>query len=100
MQKMNMRAKNLLNKALFLLDRGDFESARQKLREAIAEAEISSDPVSLVKALVVLGDCLHSEGDASAGDVHLQKALSVDLEDKEEVVEYEIQRARELLKIE
>jgi Tfp pilus assembly protein PilF len=100
MQKMNIRAKNLVNKALLLLDRDDFESAKKQLRDAIAEAEISSDPVSLVRALVVLGDCLHSEGDASAGDVHLQKALSVDLEDKEEVVEYEIQRARELLRIE
>ncbi|WP_152248908.1 hypothetical protein [Xanthomonas maliensis] len=97
---MSMRAKNLVNKALLLLDRGDFEAAKQQLQDAIAEAETSSDPVSLVKALVVLGDCLHSEGDASAGDVHLHKALSVDLEGKEEVVEYEMQRARELLKME
>lgn len=94
---MSTQGRNLLNKALLRLDRGDHAGAQESLRAAVADAENTDDPVTLVQALVVLGDSLHARGDPSAGDVELRRALAVDLDESEDVVDYEIQRARELL---
>lgn len=94
---MTAEGRTLLNKALFRLDRGDVAGAEAVLRQAVAAAEESADPVDLVRALVVWGDCLHAEGRAAEGEVHLARALTVDLTDHEDVADDEIDRARELL---
>ncbi|HBK47250.1 MAG TPA: hypothetical protein DDZ67_12630 [Xanthomonadaceae bacterium] len=94
---MNTQANNYVNKALLLLDRGDVEGAQASLRSAIDLADTDGSPVILVRALVILGDSLHAEGHVEEGRVLLKRALTIDLGDREEVVDYELQRARELL---
>lgn len=89
---------NLVSKALLLLDRGDVLRAKECLSNAIDLAQASGDGAFMAQSLVILGDVLLGEGDSKGGEALLRKALALDLGDDElSIVDYELNRARELL---
>ena len=90
-----MSAKNLVNKALVLLDRGEGERAEAVLEDAIRAGETEGDDVSLGTALCVLGDWLIQRGARSKGEPYLRRLLAIARED--DVLDREYARARELL---
>jgi tetratricopeptide (TPR) repeat protein len=86
-----------VRKALMQADRGDHEAAKATLRQ-IVEAD-SDDSVARVRALVILGDLLSSQGDAQSAQPLLNEALSIAkrLGDSDDLLDQELMRARELL---
>ncbi|GHH51405.1 hypothetical protein GCM10009090_13630 [[Pseudomonas] boreopolis] len=97
-QEMSQQATHLINKALLLLDRGEFERALECLGQATGEAERAGSAVGLVRALVIQGVVLREQGRAEGANSLLERALAVELdEDQQEMLDYELQRARDLL---
>lgn len=90
-----MSAGNLLNKALFLLVRGDLERGESVLREALAAAEGERDEVSPGTTLCVLGEYLLEHGEREEGSAFLRRLVAIPRED--DVLGFEQRRARELL---
>lgn len=86
-----------VRKALMQADRGDQEAAKATLRQ-IVEAD-DDDSVSRVRALVILGDLLSSQGDAESAQPLLNEALSIAkrLGDSDDLLDQELMRAHELL---
>lgn len=90
-----MRGSTLFQKALLLLDRGRLEEGEQYLREAIACAAEERDDVTLGGALCCIGDLLLETNRPSDGEPFLLRLLA--LERSDDVLDFEMNRARELL---
>jgi tetratricopeptide (TPR) repeat protein len=90
-----MKAKLEFQKALLLLDYGKLDRAREKLELVIGQAENEKDTVTLVQSLVCLGDLLIVMGTFQEAAPLLKRALTYRRDD--DVLEYELNRASELL---
>jgi hypothetical protein len=88
-------ADNTFQKALLLLDRGQPDRGEELLRAALQEAEQQGDDLTLVRALCCLGDLLHELGRDGEAVPLLERVSAVERED--DVLAYEVRRARELL---
>jgi tetratricopeptide (TPR) repeat protein len=86
-----------VRKALMQADRGDHEAAKSTLRQ-IVETD-GDDSVARVRALVILGDLLSSQGDAQSAQSLLNEALNIAkrLGDSDDLLDQELMRAHELL---
>lgn len=90
-----MKASLEFKKALLLLDYGKLGKVREKLELVISHAENDKDTVTLVHALVCLGDFLIESGLYLEAEPFLKRALSHRMDD--DVLTYELNRASELL---
>ncbi|MDQ8031612.1 hypothetical protein CEG14_13020 [Bordetella genomosp. 1] len=95
---MTAPAMHQVNKALMLLDRGAGPCAQAALRRAIDMAEAAGQPAIRVQAQVILGECLLEAGERDAARALLAQALAAELGERAEVVAYELERAREMLR--
>ena len=86
-----------LNKALLLLDRGAMPCAQAALRRAIDMARAEGPAAVLVQAQVILGECLLEAGERDEARGLLERALAVELGERAELLDYELERARRLL---
>jgi hypothetical protein len=91
-----MIASQKFQKALMLLDRGAIERGEALLREVVTEAEGQDDQVTLVQGLLCLGELLVEVGRVLEARDCLERALTQG-ERNDDVVAYELARARELL---
>lgn len=96
---MAIRSSLHIDDALMLLEEGDFSGAELALNRAILIARQQSDNLSLVRALVTLGDCLAELDREDEAQDYMSQALSVDLGGVSVTVYSELQRAREMLGI-
>ncbi|MFJ1298577.1 hypothetical protein ACILG0_01350 [Pseudomonadota bacterium AL_CKDN230030165-1A_HGKHYDSX7] len=87
-----------MNKALLLLDRGAIPCAQAALRRAIDMARADGPAAVLVQAQVILGECLIDAGQREEARGLLESALAVELGDRAELLAYELERARSLLR--
>lgn len=90
-----MKASLEFKKALLLLDYGKLDKGREKLELVISQAENDKDTVTLVQALVCLGDFLIENGLFLEAEPFLKRALSHRIDD--DVITYELNRVSELL---
>ena len=95
---MSSQISSHVNRALFLLDRGDVERAKECLQTAILEARGKSDSVGEVRASVILADVLNDAGDVGSYEL-LEQAMLIALDDDErEVLGLELSRAAEIIR--
>lgn len=92
-----MKSSQEFQKALLLLDYGKIEKGEEKLKYVISQAESENDDLTLVRALVCLGDLLSELGKNDEARIFLTKALSYKRDD--DVLAYEFNRAAELLSL-
>jgi len=93
-----MSARQLLTKALHILDRGDPARGEAVLREAVAQARDAGDAVTVVAGLCCLGELLAAQGRRPEAVDTLRACLAAQLpEEMAEVCDAERSRAREIL---
>jgi hypothetical protein len=92
-----MTAANTFRKALSQLDHDQLEKGEASLRSAITEATAELDEVTRVGATTCLGDLLFELGRLEEARPLLEAIAAFERDD--EVLDWEIQRARELLEI-
>jgi predicted Zn-dependent protease len=90
-----MKTELEFQKALLLLDRGELERGRQKLKDVIYQANDNNDTVTLIQSLVCFGELLLEQGSPEEATGILNRALS--LKNGNEALEYEFNRAIDLL---
>ncbi len=90
-----MSAKQIFNKALLLLDRGQMERGEACLREAISLGESEPDELSLAGALCALGELLLMQERGEEAVPFLERVIGFERDD--DLIDYEQSRARELL---
>jgi hypothetical protein len=88
-----MDAEMTVRKALMQADRGDHAAAVATLRQLVDADD--ADSVVRVRALVILGDMLSSQGDRPSARPLLIEAER--LGDVDDLLDHELMRARELL---
>jgi predicted negative regulator of RcsB-dependent stress response len=95
---MPLSARQLLTKALHLLDRGDIEGGEAALRQAVASSVEAADSVTTVAALCCLGELLIEQGRRTEATATLRACLAVPVpDDLAEVCTAERTTARQLL---
>ncbi|MER7419556.1 hypothetical protein ABT346_22725 [Micromonospora peucetia] len=95
---MPLSARQLLTKALHLLDRGETERGESILRDAVASAVESGDSTTTVAALCCLGELLAQQGRRREAVETLRSCLDVPVSDDHgEVSAAERTNARQLL---
>jgi hypothetical protein len=95
---MSLSARQLLTKALHLLDRGEVERGELVLRDAIALAGEAADSITAVAALCCLGELLVQLDRRSEATEVLRSCLAVPIsEDFDDVCAVERTRAQEIL---
>lgn len=87
------------NKALLLLDKGNNKEAEILLREIIDEAEKKADYINLIRGLVCLGDFLFGEEKFIEAKIYLKKVLNSSNNDLNDLLDFEFNRATELLNL-
>jgi hypothetical protein len=92
-----MDAEMTVRKALMQADRGDHAAAVATLRQLVDADD--ADSVVRVRALVILGDMLSSQGDRPSARPLLIEAVDMAerLGDVDDLLDHELRRARELL---
>lgn len=90
-----MKTELEFQKALLLLDRGELERGRQKLKDVISQANADHDTVTLIQSLVCFGELLIELGSPEEATGILNRALT--LKNDNEALEYEFNRAIDLL---
>jgi hypothetical protein len=92
-----MDAEMTVRKALMQADRGDHAAAVATLRQLVDADD--ADSVVRVRALVILGDMLSSQGDRPSARPLLIEAVDMAerLGDVDDLLDHELMRARELL---
>lgn len=90
-----MRDELTLQKALMQADRGDVAGAETTLRRLLTT---SLDEILRVRVLVVLGDLLSGHDDQASRDMLAEAVELVGrIEDADDLIDLELDRARELL---
>ncbi len=89
------KAEISFQKALLLLDRGNVERGEECLRDAISLFQSTQNRVGLLQAQCCLGDLLVQLGREEEAIPLLKAVAEAEVDD--DVVDYEIGRARELL---
>jgi hypothetical protein len=86
-------------KALLLLDKRNFEQGEILLREIVFDAEKTGNDIYLVKGLVCLGEFLYKEDNWTESKTLLEKVIHIsnNNDDLLDIVDFEFQRAQELL---
>ncbi|MBT1634183.1 hypothetical protein FGG90_02790 [Clavibacter tessellarius] len=92
-----MDAEMTVRKALMQADRGDHAAAVATLRQLVDADD--ADSVVRVRALVILGDMLSSQGDRPSARPLLIEAVDMAerLGEVDDLLDHELMRARELL---
>lgn len=88
-------------KALLLLDKGNFEQGEILLREIVFDAEKTGNNIYLVKGLVYLGEFLYGENNWTESKTLLEEVIHISNNDDDllDIVDFEFQRAQELLEL-
>lgn len=92
-----MSARLLFQKALLLLDQGNYTRGAAILRDTITAADTEGDAVTALAARVCLGDLLLEIGQREQASVVLRAALALPNTDQDDVLQQERGRARDLL---
>lgn len=95
MEGIKMEAQNEFNKSLKYLDFGKLGKGEDCLKKAIQLAENENDIVTLIKAFCCYGDLLCFMGKKAEAKPYLERVVSYKSDD--DVLDYEVSRARELL---
>ncbi|WP_374965196.1 hypothetical protein [Lysinibacillus sp. RS5] len=95
-----MDNKNQLNKALILLDFGNFDDAIEILKKIYNCAVEENDTIYSIKSSCILGEYFLSDNKLEDGVMYLEKALSLKGKDDDvdDLLNYELDHAEELLK--
>jgi hypothetical protein len=88
-------ADGTFQKALLILDRGQTNRGEELLRAALQQAEEEGDDLTHGRALCCLGELLHELGRDAEAQPLLERMAAVERDD--DVLDYEVQRANELL---